>query len=516
MYLGLVSLLVSLLTLITALPAEAASDKPKRGGTLTMAISRDLELMNPLVRTRSTEQSIRDLMFESLLGMDLQGNVQPNLAESWELSRDGRIYTFRLRRKVKFHNGQEMTSEDVKFAIDYSVNPKNVAYGLIKLAVIDRVELADKYTFRIILKNPSPAFLSQLTDIQAFSVIPKGSLQEGVDKPPQFPPGTGPFRFAEWKPRQGIVFDRFNDYWGHQAYVDRVILRPVRDATVRFTALRAGDVDIIERTPYEWVKEIVDGKTKGLGFIQAPHAGYRQLVFNVVAPPFDNKKLRLAVAHAIDRREILQAAYMGFGEAADQQYPKGQAWYFEGAPSPPRDLNKARAFLKEAGYKGESIEIMVQQGEEVEPTTLQAQLRKIGMNVHLNVLEAGAAHARHRKGEFNFYFGGGNFSPDPSPTYGTELACEHDLKKRNNNASGYCDKETDALIKKAELELDPKRRRELFRQLVAKLGEHVPHLPLVYVPRFFTFRDHVKDFTTDGDGAFRWWGGGLNYTWLDK
>jgi ABC-type transport system substrate-binding protein len=513
---------IFILALILSLPIlsierlEGASDAPKRGGTLTLAITRDLELMNPLVRTRSTEQSIRDLMFDSLLGTDLEGNIRPNLAESWETSRDGRVYTFRLRRGVKFHNGQEMTAEDVKFSMDFSRNPKNAAYGLVKLELIDRVEAPDKYTVRVYFKEPSLPFLSSITDIQAFSVIPKGSLKEGVDKPTRFPPGTGPFKFVEWKPTQQIVLERHEEYWGPKPFLDRVILRPIRDNTVRFTALRAGDVDIVERTPYEWVKQVVDGKIKGMSYVQAPHAGYRQLVFNVAAPPFNNKSLRLAVAHAIDRKEILQAAFLGFGDPADQLYPKGHTWYFDGVSAPAHDLNRASALLKESGYKGETIEIQVQQGEEPEPTALQAQLRRIGMNIQLKVVEAGAVHAMHRRGDFNFYFGGGNFAADPHPTYGTEFICEADLKKRNNNASGYCDKEMDALITAAEKELDSAKRRALMRQIVTRVSQDIPELPLFFVPRFFTFRDHVKGFTTDGDGAFRWWGGGVSHTWLDK
>jgi ABC-type transport system substrate-binding protein len=122
----------------------------------------------------------------------------------------------------------------------------------------------------------------------------------------------------------------------------------------------------------------------------------------------------------------------------------------------------------------------------------------------------------HRRGDFNFYFGGGNFAADPHPTYGTEFICEADLKKRNNNASGYCDKEMDALITAAEKELDSAKRRALMRQIVTRVSQDIPELPLFFVPRFFTFRDHVKGFTTDGDGAFRWWGGGVSHTWLDK
>lgn len=495
---------------------ESAEVKPKRGGTLIMGIRRDIEIMNPLVRTRSTEQSIRDLMFESLLAIDRKGEIQPNLAESWEISQDGIVYTFKLRKGVKFHNGKEMTAKDAKFAIDYSMDVKNSTYGFIKLRVVKRVETPDRYTLKIHLKKPSLSFLSSLTDIQAFSVIPEGSLDAGVNRPTQYPPGTGPFQFVKWQPKRKIIFERFDDYWGQKAYVDRLIMRPIRNTTVRITALRAGDVDLIERTPHEWLNAISQGKIKGISFVIAPHAGFRQLVFNVAAPPFNRKKLRQAVAHAIDRKEIIQAAYFGFGEPTYQLYPRGHVWNIKGVATLSYDLEKARALVQEAGYKGELLEIMVQKGEEVEPTTLQAQLKKIGMRVQLRVLDAGAVHSLHRKGEFTFFFGGGDFKPDPWLTYGTEFICEPNLKKRNNNAAGYCDQEMDSLIHKAATEADPTKRKAIFKRIIAKVNEDVPELPLFFIPRVFSFRDYVKGFTTDSDGAFRWGGGGLNYTWIDK
>lgn len=496
-------------------PSEAASDRPKRGGALTLAIAKDLVLMNPLVATRSTEQSIRELMFEPLVGIDLQGNMHPNLAERWEFSRDGKTYTFYLRRGVKFHDGREMSAEDVKFAMDYTMNPKNGAYGLAKLSLVDRVTASDKYTVAVQLKNASLAFLTSLTTIQAFSVIPKGSVKEGVDRPGDFPPGTGPFRFVEWKPKQRIVLERHNDYWGHKALLDRVILRPISEDTVRITALRTGDIDMAERTPYEWVKQIVDGKLKGIGLVKAPDAGFRRLVFNTVGAPFNNKRLRQAVAHAIDKKEILDAAYFGFGEPVDQKYPQGHTWYLTGLPSRRHDLERARALLKEAGYRGESIPIMTNQGvDEAEAATLQAQLKKIGMNITLDLVDHGTYTTRTRRGDFALKFSGGNFDPDPSLTY--DLVCPPDPKRRTANASAYCDKELDRLLARAETEIDPERRRELVKQIVTKVLEEAPEVYIGFVPRFFTHRDTVRGFTTNAEGGFFWWGGGLNHTWQER
>ena len=148
--------LMLLLWLSAITHLEAASAQPKRGGTITLAISKELALMNPLVNTSSTEARIRDLMYEPLLAKDLKGAIQPRLAESWEISKDRKVYTFKLRRGVKFHNGAELTADDIKFAIDYTLNPKNGAYGLEDLSTVERAEVVDKYTLRIHLKQHNP------------------------------------------------------------------------------------------------------------------------------------------------------------------------------------------------------------------------------------------------------------------------------------------------------------------------------------------------------------------------
>ena len=512
---ALLSLLL-LFSLSSNTNIEAASAQPKRGGTITLGISKELALMNPLINTSSTESRIRELMYEPLLARDLKGALHPRLAESWEISKDRKAYTFKLRRGVKFHNGAEMTADDIKFAIDYTLNPKNGAYGFEALNTVERAEVVDKHTLRIQLKQYQPLFLTILADISTFSAIPKESLAEGLRKPQTFPPGTGPFKFVEWLPGQRIVFERHEDYWGHKAYVDRVIMKEIGDNTVRFTALQAGDVDIIERTPYEWVQQIVEGKLKGIGIAKAARAGARNLEFNVYDPPFNNKKLRLAIAHALDRREIMQAAYHGLAETADQRFPRGHTWYFD-LPSPQYDLNKARALLKESGYKGETLELMGNRGEvaDVEGAVVQAQLRKIGIKVELKILERASALEARRQGKYMFKLAGGSDYPDPLPAY-EEYTCEADQRKRRLNESGYCDKDYDALFRKAESEIDLDKRRGLFRQVVAKLLDDLPIYPIGFTPRFFTFRDHVKGFVTNGSGDFEPWGAGLSRTWIDK
>jgi ABC-type transport system substrate-binding protein len=502
----------------TARQAPTSGQQPKRGGTLTMAISKDITVLHPMIRTSSTDNSVRDLAFEPLLAIDNKGNLYPRLAERWQVSPDGKVYTFYLRQGVKFHDGQEMTAEDAKFSMDWTLDAKNAAFGYERLTKVERVEAPERYVLRVYMKAPSAGFLASLTNIQAFSVIPRGSLQEAVEKLTSFPPGTGPFKFVQWEPKQRIVFERFDDYWGEKPYLDRVVFQPIPESTVRITALRAGDVDMVERTPYEWVKEIREGKLPGIGIVDATYAGFRTLNFNVPGQPFENKKLRQAIAHAIDKQEVLHAGYFGFGIPADQKFPKGHTWHVDGLPTIPYDLDKARALLREAGYNGEPIPFVLEQGGEIQAAALaiQAQLRKIGVEVRLEGMDYAAYVARQRRGDFGIIVSGGAFDADPSSTYAPDMRCEPDRTRRGSNNPGYCDPAMDALLDRAEVELDPARRKALFKDVLTKLWDDVPEVYIGFVPRFFTFRDYVKGFTSEDEGRFVHHEGGVTRTWLDK
>lgn len=510
--------LVLFISSLGAQAAQAAAAEPKRGGIVTLGVTRDISVMNPLVDTGSTQKRIRDLMFEPLLAIDLKGNLQPALAEGWEVSKDGKLYTIRLRKGVKFHNGQEMTAEDAKFAIDYSMNAKNGARGFAELSIVDRTEARDKHTLNIYLKSSAPGFKYALARIETFSVIPKESVAEGM-KSKQISSRHRPFqicRVATAATHRIRTIPRLlgaqslrrsgdpADHWRHHGKLHRASRRRYRyDGAA----------------PYEWIKEIRDGKLKGIGFAESRYSAGRAIEFNVVDPPFNNKKLRLAVAHAIDRKEILQAAYFGFGEPSDQIYPRGHKWYFEGVPSPAYDLNKARALLKEAGYKGDEIEMLGSMGgtQEAEIATVQAQLKKIGMNIKITMAERGANVQMRRKGQYAFKLSGDpGVNPNPVDLYLPVHACESDPRNRNQNESGYCDKEVDALLRAAAAEHDENQLRALMRKVVARLQEDAPIVNIGHTSRFFALRDHVKGFTTAYDGEFVWGGGGLNRAWLEK
>jgi len=188
--------------LLGALISSAASvrgaESPKYGGRLVFGIAKDIISLNPFYRTQSTDSFARELMFETLLNLDNRQQPIPALAESWSVSKDVKIYTFKLRRGVHFHNGKELTAEDVKWSIEYALDPQNQATGLTLLRNLQEVRAKDKYTVEIVLKQAQAAFLVQVSAIQPFVVVPKESIPVGKSNLSAFPPGTGPFVYKDY------------------------------------------------------------------------------------------------------------------------------------------------------------------------------------------------------------------------------------------------------------------------------------------------------------------------------
>ena len=321
-----------------------AGESPIAGGTLRVGSQRDLSVLNPFLNTRSFDHNLRTLIYESLLS-DIDYKIVPNLAESWQISKDSREYTFNLRKGVVFHDGKPMTSEDVRWSFEYTMNPKNRAYGRANLPEGLSVETPDPSTVRVRIKEPFAPFLATLASLQSFPIVPSGSLQIG-DQPKLFPPGTGPYRFEEWQRGNRILLKQSPHYWKKGIpHIDTIVVRPVPDDEVRFAALRSGDVDLAERIPNQHVDAIRKGKYGDLQIALAEGASMKGVIFNVPAPPFNDVRLRQAFAYAINKEEIIEAAYWGLATAVSQKEKPSSPWYFP-VPERKRDLEKARALMK--------------------------------------------------------------------------------------------------------------------------------------------------------------------------
>jgi ABC-type transport system substrate-binding protein len=496
------------------------AEAPKYGGRLVFGLTRDISGLNPFVRTRSTNKYVRQIAYETLLDYDAKGQLVPALAESWSISPDGRLYTIRLRRGVKFHNGEELTAEDVKWSAEYAKDPKNAATGVTFLERVQTVSVKDKFTVEFLLKEPQAIFINLLASMEAsFPVLPKGSVPAAQSNLPGPPPGTGPFEFKEYKTAREIVFVRNKNYWQKGVpYLDEIVLKPVEDEQVRFASLRAGDLDMIERTPYAFVKKILNREFPEIRFTEAKYAGFRRLIFNVVNPPFSDLKLRQAVLYALDKKNYLEGAFWGLGEPANHAIPTENPWYVK-LPEAKRDLAKVKALLKEAKVGPDfEVEILARIGEESETQILREQLTSAGIKTRVVLLESAAREKRTRAGDFMAVLSGMDVPNDPGDDYSVEYGCNPEevaAKRRGQNQAGYCNKDFDRVMAEAAKIQDPKKRYELYAKALGILNQEIPAISLAFVPRYFTYRQKVRGFNSDGGDRFNTVTAGFSRIWIE-
>jgi peptide/nickel transport system substrate-binding protein len=322
-------------------------------------------------------------VFEGLTRIGPNGEVQPALAENWEISDDGKVYTFKLRTGVKFHDGTDFDAEDVKFSFDRAraEDSANAQKGL--FAAIDTVEVVDPATVKVTLTQPQGSFLYNMGWGDAVIVAP-----ESADGNKESPVGTGPFKFENWAKGASITIVRADEYWGDPVALDRAEFRIIPDAAAAIPALLAGDVQAFPFTPPDAVPqiqgdprfEVVIGSTEGETLLS----------INNAREPFDNLQVRQAIAHALDRQAIIDGGSGGFGTPIGSHFPPHHPAYVDLTDTYPYDVDKAKALLKEAGFE-DGIEATLKlppppyarNGGEV----IASQLREIGIELEIIPVE---------------------------------------------------------------------------------------------------------------------------------
>ena len=324
--------------------------EPKKGGTLRFGVSRNPTSLNPVVRTQSIDESVRSLVYEAPLGHDRNLEPLPGLAQSWTVSTDGLIYVFHIRPGVKFHNGSPLSAMDLRWSIEYGLDPKNGATGRADLAVIERVETEEPDAIRIQLKSPYAPFLSAMSSIQVLPVFARDSIQAGELTPDAYPPGTGPFRFGSWRSGQELRLARFEGYWQKGLpYLDEIRFLVVPDEASRMNAVRAGDLDVVEEISREQIVRIRERKVPGIGLALAEAASFPRLGINHCRPPFNDRRVRQAFAFAVNKQDLLDAVFSGLGQVTNQRFLRGSRWFITDVPDRKQDPARAKSLLAEIG-----------------------------------------------------------------------------------------------------------------------------------------------------------------------
>jgi peptide/nickel transport system substrate-binding protein len=502
------------------LSASSHSAEPKTGGTLRFGVRNNLRTLNPFHLMQSVDHRVRSLVYENLLAYDRNLEPMPSLAGSWGVSPDGMTYTFTVRPGVRFHNRKPLSPDDIKWSLEYAQNPKNHAYGREDLTIVDKVEVEPGH-IRVRLKSPFTPFLSAVANIQLFPVVAKGSLQTGETQRDSLPPGTGPFRFASWKPGQELRVQRFTEYWQKGLpYLEEVHFLIVPDNTVRMNAIRAGDLDIVEEVPRVEVTRIRDGKMPGIGLVIAPAGTTRRIIINHCRPPFNNLKVRQALALAIDQQDIIDGAYSGHGTPANQKLLRGNKWFVTELPERKQDLARARALLAEGGYPdGVKATINASTGTETELQIIQNQAKKAGIELSTRMHDAATQMAILAKGEYQLATAGANTASDPDLAY---YSFYHTAPGEQRYSGGgriqpcYSNPRVDQLLEDARRITDFRERRRMYKELAEILYDEVPDLLIGFIPNGFAFQRSIRDFEPMITGVYSYGNGGLLKTWIDR
>src|SRR5215475_10496003 len=338
--------------------SEAAQRHPKRSGVLQFGTRLDAAGLDSHRNNQYHTSHPIAALYTGLTDIDQKGNIVPGIAESWEPNKELTSWVFRLRKGVLFHNGREVDAEAVKLNIERIKNPAigdEWHRGAVKS--IETVDFLDKYTVRFNLSEPDASLPANVmhypTNLQA---------PDAFDSASEHPIGTGPFKFVSWTRWSETRLVRFENYWETDAdgnnlpYLDEIIGKPKREDSVRLTALRTGQVNLIDALAFADVARFQQSYGDQYN-IWSTHFGGIAMVFNFRHGPFQDKRLRTAAAHAIDRQAIHNAVFYGQGDMLDQPYPRGNFWHLE-SQSLQYDPDKAKALLKQARAVGTPLKII--------------------------------------------------------------------------------------------------------------------------------------------------------------
>jgi len=364
----------------------------------------DIRSIDPDYGTTTIDYACIDPMFNALVRFkpgDIDPEkIQPDLAEGWNVSPDGLVWTFYLRKGVKFHKGYgELTAEDVKFSLEKAANKDTSGFAK-DFDALGKVEVIDKYTVRLTFKEKVPSVLGLLTDYHGGFIVSKKAVEEmGLEKFKTNPIGTGPFMVHEYVPKQKLVEVRHDGYFRGRPLLDRVEFWFMPDASSREMAFRKGEIDICEgEREQAWVDKM--GKVPGTVIDIFGPGETLTLHFNTSKKPLDDIRVRKALAYAISREELMDFLGKDVTEPLVSPIPTSYLGGTTEVPLYTYDAEKAKTFLKQAGLeKGFTLkEVITEMSDYRRPMEqIQEQLRRIGVKVQMDVIAHSAYHGQIRK-----------------------------------------------------------------------------------------------------------------------
>jgi len=495
-FIGLFLIIAFAASFILTSPPTAQAAEPKRGGWMKIATDSTAVGLDPAIAIAFASSTYFEPCYESLLRFDKNMDMEPSLATSWEQP-DDLTYIFHLRKGVKFHDGSDFTSADAKYTFERILDPKTASPRKPFFTSISKLEAPDKYTLKVIMAEPYPNFLTVVATWYA-SIISKaavekhGTLQSVVI-------GTGPFKLEKYEHGVKGVYKRFEDYWdAPKPYIDGYDFIVIKDETSRLAALRKGTVDV------GWIKNAqlasLLSKRKNLKIMSGPAVRQQRLWFKNDRPPFNNVKVRQALASAINRQEIIDTVMFGHGvltasiPTACVPYGLSQEEMAK-LPFYKQDFELSKKLLKEAGYPDgfEFTLITSPHSPDYVPGAeiMQQQFAKIGVKMNIEAKDWGITLKAARSGKFEAIMYAGVWYPGPEAYSYNQFH-----SKSSANYYGHNDPKLDKMYDAQHTEVDMDKRIEMWRELQRYMAETVPCIyPYASPPRYEIVNDRVQNYS---------------------
>ena len=519
---------------IAACVFALVANTPLSAKTLVYCSEGSPENFYPAINITGTSFDANSQIYSRIVDFERDGTkVVPGLAETWDISEDGKVYTFHLRRGVKWHSNRifkpsrDFNADDIVFSIErqwkedhpfFKVTSSNHSYfndmGL--AALLTSVEKLDDYTVRFTLSRPEAPFLSDLAmeyaGIQSkeyADAMMKTGTPERID---QEPIGTGPFYLVQYQKDAVIRYRAFADYWAGRAKIDDLVFAITPDAAVRWAKLQKGECHVM---PYPNPADLpAMRKNPNIRVLEQPGLNIGYLAYNTTKKPFDDVRVRKALNMAIDKKAIIDAVYLSTGVAAKNPIPPSMWSYNDDVKDDPFDPPAARKLLAEAGYPdGFTTDLWAMPVQRpYNPNArriaelMQADLAKIGVKAEIKSFEWGEYRKRVQDGEHQMaQFGWTGDNGDPDNFLNSLLGCDA-AKPGGGNIAKFCNRPFEDLVAKAKTVSDQAQRTELYRKAQVVFKEQAPWFTIAHAVQLAPVRKEVIDFKLSPFGRHTFYG----------
>ncbi len=499
-------IMIILVTFFTACASKGinkddSKKTEKKGGTFVISLSTDPISYNPDSKYDDNGYVVNQNIFSRLVKVNIKNKVIPDLAESWDISDDSKVYTFYLAKGVKWHDGVPFTSADVKWTFEEIIKKNGViAYNL---ANIQEITTPDDNTVVFKLKEGNAAFLGSISLYNSF-IMPK-HIYEGTDwdnnEANKKPIGTGPFKFVKSESGVSVELEANKDYFKGAPNLDRLVFKIMSDNATAAQAFYNGELDALLAVSVQTSEINKLRSTAGITPITSEVLSYYNVSFNLQNENFKKLEVRQAFALGMDRQEILDKAQKGVGTISQGYYPPSIDWAFnEKAKVPDRNVVKARELLEKAGYKKDkdgnyfSVELLLFTMEPLPDiaTVIKENMKEIGIDIKLNTVDW-SLWSQKVFGEKNFEATllAGYLGPDPA------ALGDRFITNASSNFQYYSNPQVDKLLKEAVVFSDKAERGARYKEVQQILADEMPLVPITNAVITEAKKDYVKGYPSD-------------------